>query len=83
MEKTRIVMHKFIGEDNNGNFTYEISFNKSLIHTSRMDAMCRGLDKFDKRRGFWFFVNYFIAFPISKLKYKWAKNFYRYTLNRF
>jgi hypothetical protein len=80
--KTKIMSHTFKGRGSGG-YTYEITFNKSLEHTCRMDAMCKGLDKYDKWRKFWLAVDLFIAEPLLKTRTKWADKFYKYTGRKF
>lgn len=80
-EKTRITSHRFIGNEC-GSYTYEISFNKSLEDTVRMDAMCSGLDRYDRMRPFWSFVHHMIAYPLLITNSKWAYRFYRQSGNR-
>lgn len=74
-------MHKFNGEIN-GNYSYEITFNKSLEDTVRMNAMCRGLDRFDKMKPFWRFIHNLICHPLLITNAKWAYKFHNWTANR-
>lgn len=45
-EKYRVVMHKFIGYNETGSATYEITFNKSLEHTGRFSGIEDGLNSY-------------------------------------
>lgn len=81
--KTRIVMHRFKDEDNNGNFTYEITFNKSLKHTARMNAMCSGLDRFDRHSNLWFIFHTLVSAPLSLIPLKITQKLLRFTSNKF
>lgn len=81
-EKTRIMSHTFKGSDKCG-YTYEITFNKSLEHTARMKAMCKGLDRYDKWRGFWIAIHNLIAHPLLITNTKWANKFHNWTGNKF
>ena len=83
-EKMSIRSHTFKGATDYG-YTYEITFNKSLEHTGRMDAMCKGLDSYDRWSGFWRFVYVFIAQPIRFVfgNMKWARSFENFVYRRF
>ena len=81
--KTRIISYTFKGEDNNGNFTYEITFNKSLMHTARMDAMCKGLDRYDRYSNLWYLFHSIVSCPLKLLNFQWTKKLHRYTSNKF
>lgn len=84
--KTEIKSHTFKGlnkGDGWESYTYEITFNKSLEHTARMEAMCRGLDKYDRWKGFWLFVHNIIAHPLLVTNAKWAYKFHDWTANKF
>jgi hypothetical protein len=49
-EGYKVVMHKFIGYNNEtGSATYEITFNKSLVHTGRFKGIEDGLDAYCKK----------------------------------
>jgi hypothetical protein len=48
MKRNKITSHTFLGTDVNGHYKYEITFNQSLHHTVRMNAMTKGLDRFDR-----------------------------------
>jgi len=41
----KIVATTFLGESN-GNYTYEIVFNQSMVHTGRFTGIEKGLDKY-------------------------------------
>lgn len=47
VEPYRIVMTRFIGD--NTHFTYEITFNKSLVHTGKYSAIEKALNSYDKK----------------------------------
>jgi hypothetical protein len=47
--KYRVVAHKFIGYDGDGEATYEIRFNKSLEHTGRFKGIEDGLNSYYKK----------------------------------
>lgn len=52
MKKTepyRIIMHKFIGRSGSGGYTYEITFNRSLVHTGKFSGIAEGLNRYEKR----------------------------------
>ena len=42
----RVEMYKFIGYDEAGSATYEITFNKSLEHSGRFQGIEDGLNKY-------------------------------------
>ena len=48
-EPYRVVMYKFIGYSETGSATYEITFNKSLIHTGRFSGIEDGLNAYCKK----------------------------------
>lgn len=50
VEPYRIVMTRFIGDDTH--FTYEITFNKSLVHTGKYSAIEKALNSYDKKEPF-------------------------------
>lgn len=50
-ERYRIVSSRFIDSDENL-FTYEITFNKSLVHTGKFSGIEKGLNKYDKTEPF-------------------------------
>jgi len=54
VEPYRIVMTRFIGD--NDHFTYEITFNKSLVHTGKYSAIEKALNSYDKKEPFKNFV---------------------------
>ena len=56
VEPYSIVMTRFIGDNNN--FTYEITFNKSLVHTGKYSAIEKALNSYDKKEYFKNFVEY-------------------------
>lgn len=82
-EKMKIRSHRFICYDTKNGYTYEITFNKSLEHTCRMDAMCKGLDRFDRLSSFWFIIHSVISCPLILTKTKWATKLYYYTNSKF
>lgn len=41
-----IISSKFTGRDRNGNHTYEITFNQSIVHTGRWKGVEDGLNKY-------------------------------------
>lgn len=82
-EKTQITSHTFLGTTASGGYKYEITFNQSLQHTARMNAMCRGLDEYDKKSGFWFLFHSMVSIPLSLTGWKWTKGLYRYSDARF
>jgi hypothetical protein len=45
LEPFKIVATTFLGE-NNGNYTYEIVFNQSMVHTGRFTGIENGLNKY-------------------------------------
>lgn len=49
----KVTMHTFIGstkhDDNNASFTYEITFNQSLVHTGRFKGIEDGLNSYRKK----------------------------------
>lgn len=45
-KKYRVEMHKFLGYGEDGCATYEITFNKSLEHTGRINAIADGLNAY-------------------------------------
>ena len=59
VEPYRIVMTRFIGDNNN--FTYEITFNKSLVHTGKYSAIEKALNAYDKKEPFNNFSNHIEA----------------------
>jgi hypothetical protein len=64
--KMKIRSHTFLGSDDFG-YKYEITFNNSLEHTCRMNAMTDGLNRFDKWRGFYLWLFNFVSlFPFTK-----------------
>lgn len=65
MEKTEITCHTFKGQSQSGDYIYEIYFSKSLETTTRMNAMTRGLDRFDRYRKFWQII--YLLSPFKKL----------------
>nr|WP_298658706.1 hypothetical protein [uncultured Flavobacterium sp.] len=76
-------MFRFISGNDLEGYTYEITFNKSLEHTVRMQAMIDGLNRYDKRRKFWYAIHNLIAVPLSTLPFKWAIKFRIYASNRY
>lgn len=46
MEKYRVVSSTFKGSQD-GLYTYEITFNRSLVHTGRFDGIANGLNEYD------------------------------------
>lgn len=80
-EKMRIVSHTFKGSESYG-YTYEITFNRSLEDTVRMDAMCKGLDRYDRMKPFWTFIHNVIAHPLLALNTRWSHRFHDWTANR-
>lgn len=81
MEKTNITYHKYLGHDNS--YMY-IGFNKSLETTTRMQAMTRGLDRFDRWAKTWEWIHYAITSPLHRiLNAKWTKKLAQYTFIRF
>lgn len=45
----KLISSKFIGYSENGNATYEITFNKSLQHTGRFQGIEKGLNDYCKK----------------------------------
>lgn len=45
----RVIMSKFIGYDDSGAATYEITFNKSIGHTGRFIGIEDGLNNYCKK----------------------------------
>jgi len=83
-EKTHIRFHRYLGVNAPGSYVYEIGFSKSLETTTRMQAMTRGLDKFDKWAGFYKWLHWKVTFPLHRLlKAGWTKRLARYTYIRF
>lgn len=82
-EKMRIRSHRFLGGDDKNGYTYEITFNSSLEHTLRMDAMCKGIDRFDQKSKFWWNIYNIIACPLSTLPFGWTYKFKMYCYKRF
>ena len=50
LEPYRIVMTRFIGDKTH--FTYEITFNKSLVHTGKYSEIEKALNSYDKKEPF-------------------------------
>lgn len=83
-EKMEIRSHTFINGDEERGYKYEITFNRSLEHTCGMDAMCDGLNRYDKRRKFWMLIHHTMAVPLWTIfGWNWTKRFYHYTNSKF
>jgi hypothetical protein len=44
-------MYKFVGDVSKEDYTYQITFNKSLEHSGKFSAIEKGLNDYDKREG--------------------------------
>lgn len=44
-----ILLSKFIGYGKDGSATYEITFNKSLVHTGKFIGIENGLNSYDRK----------------------------------
>ena len=49
MKKYKVIASKFIGYNDSGSATYEITFNQSLEHTGRFQGIEKGLDDYCKK----------------------------------
>lgn len=49
VDKYRVISHRFIGYNETGSATYEITFNKSLEHTGRFQGIADGLNAYCKK----------------------------------
>jgi hypothetical protein len=46
MEKYSVLASKFLGKNETGSYTYELTFNQSLGHTGRMIGIENGLNQY-------------------------------------
>ena len=46
MKPYKITSTKFLGKTDTGNYSYEITFNQSIVHTGRFTGIEQGLDKY-------------------------------------
>lgn len=82
--KNKIILHRFIGGNDEIGYKYEIVFNRSLEHTARMaGGIEKGLDRYDRWTGFWEAIHNLIAHPLLVTKSKWAYRFHDWTANKF
>ena len=45
----KIIATKFLGINNSGMYTYEITFNQSIVHTGRFSGIEKGLDDYREK----------------------------------
>lgn len=46
LEPYRIIATKFLGRNETGTYTYEITFNQSIVHTGRFTGIENGLNQY-------------------------------------
>ncbi len=42
----KVIMHKFVGMSGSGGYTYELTFNQSMVHTGRWKGIEDGLNAY-------------------------------------